>query len=141
MESSNKRKGVSLIVVVVFSLVITAIITTIAMLFVNIVFRNESQDNKVEENYLVNLPKYEPKVDYSLNYTVKNNVATINIQDNSGDLVMFACMKVVNEIVPNVAEADWKYTNYFEVEEGEYYIYSKDWNGNISNATIVNVEF
>lgn len=140
----NSKKGLSIIVLVVFSIVIVMMAVTIGMNILNFVdvARKNKLDSVNEQNAYYNLPvNDETKIDFSACYFVEEGVGVIKITDNSSNIVMFTCMKMYDEVTPNVSEAEWEYTNTFVVpDSGEYLIYAKDINGNVSDAVVVNVE-
>lgn len=130
------KKGLSIIVLVVFSLVIVSVFVTIG-----IGISRLSNKNAVEErNNLSNVMKKQI-MDFSVCYENSDKGGKIKINDKSANIVMFTCLKVESGVTPNVGTAKWEYTKEFEINTpGEYLIYGKDVNGNISESTIINVE-
>lgn len=142
-NSVKEKKGLSIIVLVVFSLIILSVIITFSLMIMNAAdyARINKNNNKIyEQNAMQNVVK-PTVIDFSACYVVEEDIAVIKIQDNSSDIVMFTCMKVYDDKITNVAEAEWEYTNTFVApDSGEYLIYAKDVQGNISDAVVVNVE-
>lgn len=131
----NSKKGLSLIVLVVFSLVIVSTIVTVGLQ----IFKLTS--TKVEEGNNLIRTEEAPLMDFSACYKKTDNKAVIRITDNSANIVMFTLLKVENGVTPNVGAAEWSYNIQFEVtESGEYLVYGKDVNGNISDSVILSIE-
>ena len=134
----NNKKGLSIIVLVVFSLVVVSVLLTIGLAVSRLSVIGNA---KVEEkNNLSNVVE-KPLMDFSACYEKLENKGLIKIKDNSANIVMYTCLKVEDGVTPNVGVAQWSYTIQFEITEpGEYLIYGKDVNGNISDSVIINAE-
>ena len=114
------KKGLSIIVLVVFSLVIVSVFVTIGIGIARISSRI---------------------MDFSVCYESGKDSGKIKIKDKSANIVMFTCLKVESGVTPNVGMATWEYTKEFDITApGEYLVYGKDVNGNISDSVIINVE-
>ncbi len=130
------KKGLSIIVLVVFSLVIVSVFVTIGIGIARL-----SNRNIVEEKNNLSSVTQKPIMDFSVCYENRENGGVIKIKDKSANIVMFTCLKVESGATPNVGTANWEYTKEFEItSSGEYLIYGKDVNGNISDSAIINVE-
>lgn len=134
----NNKKGLSIIVLVVFSLVVVSVLLTIGLAVSRLSVIGNA---KVEEkNNLSNVVE-KPLMDFSACYEKLENKGKIKIKDNSANIVMYTCLKVEDGVTPNVGVAQWSYTIQFEITEpGEYLIYGKDVNGNVSDSVIINAE-
>ena len=144
MKNIFSKKGMSIIVTVVFSLVIASVGIIMSMIIANVVDVAKKKDpaytEVYEQNALQNIES-STVIDFSASYIVEDNVAVIQIQDNSSNIVMFTCMKVYDGVTTNVADAEFEYSNIFVApDSGEYLIYAKDVKGNISDAVVLNVE-
>lgn len=134
----NNKKGLSLIVLVVFSLVIMSVLVTIGL---NISKLGDESDIGVEENNNLSSVEEKPLMDFSVCLEKQDGKGIIRIKDNSANIVMFTCLKVENGETPNVGAAEWSYNIQFDITEaGEYLVYGKDVNGNISESVIINAE-
>lgn len=134
----NRKKGLSIIVLVVFSLVIVSVFVTIGLTISRYSVGNNV--NVDEENNLSSVVE-KPLMDFSVCYERLENKGIIKIRDNSANIVMYTCLKVENGVTPNVGAADWSYNIQFEITEpGEYLVYGKDVNGTISDSVIINAE-
>lgn len=134
----NNKKGLSLIVLVVFSLVIMSVLVTIGL---NISKLGAESALKIEENNNLSSVEEKPLMDFSVCFEKLDDKGVIKIKDNSANIVMFTCLKVENGETPNVGAAKWSYNIQFDITEaGEYLIYGKDVNGNISDSVIINAE-
>lgn len=142
-NSVKEKKGLSIIVLVVFSLIILSVIITFSLMIMNAAgyARINKNNSKIYEQNAMQKIEEQTVIDFSACYVIEEDFAIIKIQDNSSDIVMFTCIKVYDGQIPNVAEAEWEYTNTFIApDDGEYLIYAKDVQGNISDAVVVNVE-
>ena len=144
MKNIFSKKGMSIIVTVVFALIIASVGIIMSMIVTNVVdVAKQKAPAHIEVNEQnamqdIELPTV---IDFSASYIVEDDVAVIQIQDNSSNIVMFTCMKVYDGVTPNVADADFEYSNIFVApDSGEYLIYAKDVKGNISDAVVLNVE-
>lgn len=134
----NNKKGLSLIVLVVFSLVIMSVLVTIGL---NISKLGAESAVRIEENNNLSSVEEKPLMDFSVCFEKLDDKGVIKIKDNSANIVMFTCLKVENGETPNVGAAKWSYTIQFDITEaGEYLVYGKDVNGNISDSVIINAE-
>lgn len=134
----NNKKGLSLIVLVVFSLVIMSVIVTIGL---NISKLGAESAVRIEENNNLSSVEEKPLMDFSVCFEKLDDKGVIKIKDNSANIVMFTCLKVENGETPNVGAAKWSYNIQFDITEaGEYLVYGKDVNGNISDSVIINAE-
>lgn len=135
----NSKKGLSIIVLVVFSLVVMSVLVTIGLVISRCSIN--SSNVKVEENNNLSKVEEKPLMDFSVCYERLENKGIIKIKDNSANIVMYTCLKVENGVTPNVGAADWSYNIQFEITEpGEYLVYGKDVNGTISDSVIINAE-
>ncbi len=138
----NNKRGLSLIVLVVFSLVIVSVIVTIGLRISKIGSRATFE----EQNYLSDVSNESNQTEktymnFSVWYERVGNKGIIKVNDELGSNVMYTCLKVENGVTPNVGVAQWSYDLQFEITEpGEYMIYGKDVNGNISDSVIIIVE-
>jgi len=144
MKKMYAKKGMSIIVTVVFSLIIVSVGIIMSMIVQNTINKvkqkNIPNNNVYEQNAMQNI-EIPTVINFSASYIVEEDVAVIQIQDNSSNIVMFTCMKVYDGVTPNVSEADFEYSNMFVApDSGEYLIYAKDVQGNISDAVVLNVE-
>ena len=144
MKNIFSKKGMSIIVTVVFALIIACVGIIMSMIVTNVVdVAKQKAPAHIEVNEQnamqdIELPTV---IDFSASYIVEDDVAVIQIQDNSSNIVMFTCMKVYDGVTPNVADAEFEYSNIFVApDSGEYLIYAKDVKGNISDAVVLNVE-
>lgn len=134
-KNMNNKKGLSLVVLVVFSFVIVSTLVTVGLQ----IFKLTS--TKVEEENGLKRITESPLMDFSVCYKKVDNKAVIRITDNSANIVMFTLLKVENGVTPNVGAAEWSYNIQFEVtESGEYLVYGKDVNGNISDSVVLSIE-
>lgn len=134
----NNKKGLSLIVLVVFSLVIMSVLVTIGL---NISKLGAESAVRIEENNNLSSVEEKTLMDFSVCFEKLDEKGVIKIKDNSANIVMFTCLKVENGETPNVGAAKWSYNIQFDITEaGEYLIYGKDVNGNISDSVIINAE-
>lgn len=134
-KNMNNKKGLSLVVLVVFSFVIVSTLVTVGLQ----IFKLTS--TKVEEENGLKRITESPLMDFYVCYKKVDNKAVIRITDNSANIVMFTLLKVENGITPNVGAAEWSYNIQFEVtESGEYLVYGKDVNGNISDSVVLSIE-
>lgn len=134
----NNKKGLSLIVLVVFSLVIMSVLVTIGL---NISKLGAESAVRIEENNNLSSVEEKPLMDFSVCFEKLDDKGVIKIKDNSANIVMFTCLKVENGETPNVGAAKWSYNIQFDITEaGEYLVYGKDVNGNISDSVIINAE-
>lgn len=130
------KKGLSIIVLVVFSLVIVSVFVTIGIGIARI-----SSKNMVEEKNNLSFVDQNLIMDFSVCYESGKDSGKIKIKDKSANIVMFTCLKVESGVTPNVGMATWEYTKEFDINApGEYLVYGKDVNGNISDSVIINVE-
>lgn len=135
----NRKKGLSIIVLVIFSLVILSVLVTIGLTIAR--FSINSRITKVEEKNNLNVIVEKPLMDFSACYERLENKGVIKITDKSANIVMYTCLKVENGVIPNVGVAVWSYNIQFDITEpGEYLVYGKDVNGNISDSVIINAE-
>lgn len=134
----NNKKGLSLIVLVVFSLVIMSVLVTIGLNVSKLSFQSAV---RIEEKNSLSSVEEKPLMDFSVCFEKQEKKGIIKIKDNSADIVMFTCLKVENGETPNVGAAEWSYNIHYDITEaGEYLIYGKDVNGNISDSVIINAE-
>lgn len=138
----NSKRGLSLIVLVVFSFTIVAILVTAGVKIIQLTNLVEVE----EKNSLVNV-NYKSIVDeksfadFSVYCEKIGDIGLVIIDSEYTGQVMYTCLEVEDGVVPNVGTASWSYDTQFEIRKsGQYLIYAKDQLGNISDSYIMYVE-